>query len=323
MAYLSSIGHHIQGFLAEKRSLGYKYENEAKVMRSFDKYWTDNGYGETNLTYENLAGWVQMHEGEGAGGLSTRLRVIRQFSVYLNSLCIPSYIPPMETKYEVPIRIPLTKSELNEFFSRVDAYFPAKHGRQGYSRRMTNEYPVLFRLIYLNGMRISEAINLPLSQVDLNCGVITILDGKRNKDRLIYMAEDMTNLCRDYVKCLRAELGAEPTWLFPGMNPERHIYISSVEYRFNKLWGETQSATKRADKPTVHDLRHTFVVDRINLWLEQGIDFNYMLPYLSKFLGHKSFKETYYYYHYAEEAARTIRKMDSVIDKVIPEVMRR
>jgi len=48
-----------------------------------------------------------------------------------------------------------------------------------------------------------------------------------------------------------------------------------------------------------------------------------MLPYLSRFLGHKSFNDTYYYYHYVEEAAQTIRKRDSVIGRVIPEVMRR
>lgn len=321
--YTSPIGHHIQGFLAEKRSLGYKYDHEANILRIFDEYWINHGYGDTGLTMENLADWLQMKESEGTARLTERITVIRQFAVYLNGLCVQSYIPPIETKYEVPVRIPLTKSELREFFSQVDAYSPAKHGGAKSSRRMAKEYPVLFRMIYLNGMRISEAIGLPVSRIDLEDGIITIIDGKGNKDRLIYMAEDFTELCRDYIEFLRNDLGTDPTWLFPGHDPEKHIYIASVEYRFNRFWEKTPYAANRAVKPTVHDLRHTFVVDRINLWLEQGIDFAHMLPYLSKFLGHKSFDETFYYYHYAQEAADIIRKMDSVTEKVIPEVMRR
>ena len=54
--------------------------------------------------------------------------------------------------------------------------------------------------------------------------------------------------------------------------------------------------------------------------MAQGFDFDQMLPYLSKFLGHKSFNETYYYYHYAEEAAKTIHSMDKTACRVIPEV---
>jgi len=321
--YRSSIGHHIEGFLAEKQSLGYKYIHEANILRIFDEYWATHNYCDTGLTPDNLEDWVQMGENEGPARLIERVSVIRQFSLYLNGLCIPSYIPPIETKYEVPVRIPLAKYELKEFFSEVDDYSPAMYGGSVFSKRMSKEYPVLFRMIYLNGMRVSEAISLPLSLVDLESGIVTILDGKGNKDRLIYMEEDMTMLCRDYLKWLRSELGTEPAWVFPGRDPERHIHISSVDYRFNRFWKKTPSSAIRAVKPTVHDLRHTFVVDRINLWLEQGLDFNQMLPYLSKFLGHRSFDETFYYYHYAQEAAKTIRKMDTVIGKVIPEVMRR
>ena len=55
--------------------------------------------------------------------------------------------------------------------------------------------------------------------------------------------------------------------------------------------------------------------------MHQGIDTNTMLPYLSRYLGHKSPDETYYYYHLVEKAFDTIREKDSVSGKVIPEVI--
>ena len=80
---------------------------------------------------------------------------------------------------------------------------------------------------------------------------------------------------------------------------------------------------KTALRPCVHSLRHTMITKRINLWVKQGISFDQMMPYLCKFLGHKSFNETYYYFHYVEDSARIIQEKDSTIGKVIPEVMRR
>ena len=66
-------------------------------------------------------------------------------------------------------------------------------------------------------------------------------------------------------------------------------------------------------------LRHTFVVFRINGWMTQGLDLNVLMPYLSKFLGHKSPGETFYYYHQVLEAFRIIREKDTVAKSVIPE----
>ena len=108
----SSIGNHIKGFLEEKWSLGYKYMHEANIMRIFDEYWANHNYCDAGLTHDNLADWVKMGENEGPARLLERITVIRQFALYLNGLCIPSYIPPIETKYEVPVRIPLAKHEI-------------------------------------------------------------------------------------------------------------------------------------------------------------------------------------------------------------------
>lgn len=62
--------------------------------------------------------------------------------------------------------------------------------------------------------------------------------------------------------------------------------------------------------PTVHCLRHAFVVKRMNLWMEEGVPLKEMLPFLSRYLGHQSPDETFYYYHQVAEAFRIIRDKD-------------
>lgn len=99
--------------------------------------------------------------------------------------------------------------------------------------------------------------------------------------------------------------------------------MERVRQRFDACWNQTSYSTQCGRKPTVHSLRHNYVIKRLNLWMRQDLDLEHMVPYLSKFLGHKSFNETLYYYHFVEEAAQIIRQKDLHINKVIPEVIRR
>lgn len=317
--YKSTIARWITGFIDEKKALGYKYYSESKWMRQFDAYWIDHDYEETGLTPENLSGWVKKRDTEGEKCLAARISVIRQFSIYLNGLGISSYYPPIEVRPPKPVIHLPADDEIAELFVEIDHYTPGKGNAD--VRRMSNEYPVLFRMIYLNGLRASEARLLSMDDVDLYAGTIAILDGKRKRDRIVYLSDDLTKLCREYISYLTEELGRKPSWIFPGINPDKPVSYGSISSMFRRCWMNTSFASGCDRNPTTHCLRHAYVVKRINLWREQGLDFEHMLPYLSRFLGHKSFNDTYYYYHYVEEAAQTIRKRDTVTGRVIPEVM--
>ena len=94
-----------------------------------------------------------------------------------------------------------------------------------------------------------------------------------------------------------------------------------MEACFNRYWSKLPVAKTLEKHPTPHCLRHAFVVERINEWMLNGVDTNTMLPYLSRYLGHKSPDETYYYYHLVDKAFDVIRHKDTTSQKVIPEVL--
>lgn len=59
----------------------------------------------------------------------------------------------------------------------------------------------------------------------------------------------------------------------------------------------------------------------MNIWAEASVDLNVMMPYLSRYLGHKSINETFYYYYLVSDAYKTLAKNDTVAGAVIPEVV--
>ena len=54
--------------------------------------------------------------------------------------------------------------------------------------------------------------------------------------------------------------------------------------------------------------------------MEEGVPLRSMLPYLSKYLGHKSVEDTFYYYHQVDTAFRIVRDKDKKSRVIIPEV---
>lgn len=320
--YVSPLAQHMTDFICLKRSLGYKYNDEAYFLSRFDQYWAKAGNGVVFPTYESVSGYLEQRKEETRRSHSHRIAVLKQFAKYMNQIGLPCFIPDKDIRYPRPIVHILSDAEISSLFTEIDSYYPRNKDCRKIC--LSQGYKVLFRLIYCLGLRLSEACSIRTSDMDLEKGKLFLKEGtKKEKERIVYLPGDLLALVRNTAKANKKCFGFEPYWLFPGYDPQKHISIHTVDNRFNIAWSRTAFAENCEKKPTVHSLRHTFVVKRMNLWMEQGMDLNIMLPYLSRFLGHATFHETYYYYHMVHEAYRIIRAKDTVAGDIIPEVRER
>lgn len=311
---------HIAGLVSEKRSLGYDYHSEEMILFRFDRHCLERSLDTESVTRDFLSGWMEQSETEGLFHQGKRISVVRQLLIYMASLGIPVYIPHGFCHFEKKLPHILAQEELDALFFEIDAYVPHQSSNRNLLR-LSNEYRVLFRMIYGCGLRNSEGAGIAVSDVDMEAGILTILNAKGQKDRLVYMSDDLSELCKGYFQYLCGELGMVPEWFFPALDPSRPLKNRTVDRRFALAWAGTSFAASCNDKPVVHDLRFTFVTKRINRWIEEGRDINVMLPYLARFLGHKSISETHYYYHLTLDAARIIKSRDSIGPNAIPEVV--
>lgn len=315
----SLIAPYIDGLLQEKHANGYSYDSEELVLNRFDAYCVNNKLETLEITKSFLSGWMERSETEGAFNHGKRISCVRQLLMFMATCGINVYIPHDFCHFKRALPHIFETEELISFFEKVDSYFlPAN--RPAYQHRLANEYRLLFRWYLCCGLRNSEAAGIRTENVDLKTGTLTILDSKGNKDRLVYLPDDLLESTRCYHSYLVNTLGCEPEWFFPGMKSERPLPNTSVDNVFNRFWTKTPYANCN-NKPTVHDFRFTFVVSRMNLWAEKGMDLQVMMPYLSRYLGHKSTNETFYYYYLVKEAYKTVEKKDTIANDVIPEVL--
>ncbi|MFY0675257.1 MAG: tyrosine-type recombinase/integrase [Bacteroidia bacterium] len=151
------------------------------------------------------------------------------------------------------------------------------------------KHKTLLSLCYACGLRIGEALNLKLENVNSERMIIEILGAKGKKDRIVPISENVLRQLREYYKAYKPS-----TYLFEG--PRKGTpYTASSANKVLKL------SARRAgvNKPVfMHMLRHSYATHM----LESGVD----TRYIQKLLGHKSSKTTEIYTFVSNE------KLDSI-----------
>ena len=151
------------------------------------------------------------------------------------------------------------------------------------------KHKCLIMLIYSAGLRVSEAINIKVEDIDSKRGVIKIIQGKGKKDRISLLSKELLINLREYYKLYRPK-----KYLFNGMY--------SGSYNASSVLKIVKNAAKKAGikkRVTTHTLRHSFATHL----LEQGTD----LRYIQNLLGHASSKTTEIYTHITRKGMENIK----------------
>jgi site-specific recombinase XerD len=159
-------------------------------------------------------------------------------------------------------------------------------------------YQVFFLVLYSMGLRLSEALDLTVNDIDSQTMQVHIREGKGGKDRLIPLPERTLHALRFYWKTHR-----HPILLFPRFGQAHQVSLhctpmdkGSVQKALKKVM--TELGIKKNISP--HSLRHCFATHL----LEQGID----LRSLQILLGHNSLNTTAKY-----TQLTTIKQKDNIV----------
>jgi integrase/recombinase XerD len=262
-------------------------------LADFDGFCNDIFPGAEVLTSDIVEKWIHNTNSESKPHMSRRVCTMKHLGRYQRSLGKPAYIPDYSIKIVKAEEPNLFSDErLTEFFEKVD------------TKITTTElfpyndivFPVMFRMIYCCGLRASEACNLKVDDVDLTQGTLTIYRSKGFKDRMIFMSDDICDLCLRF-DAFYGRIIPNRSYFFQP-SPSRDYYKG---YEIGKVFNSVLKKTSFCDAPgkkyTLHGLRHLFAVQNINKCVESKGNFANWIQYLCKYMGHKTIGDTMYYLH--------------------------
>jgi len=157
-------------------------------------------------------------------------------------------------------------------------------------------------LAYCAGLRLGEIVSLKLGDLDLNADCIEIPDTKFFKSRRLPLSPTAMAALRDYLK-VRAKVGAPTESDAPLFWHDKggYGYVAAGAHLRRLIRVAGLKSTAGRSGPRVHDLRHAFVVHRMTMWYEQGINPQTRLPYLAAYLGHRNIHSTLVYLTITQE----------------------
>ncbi|MCF8011049.1 MAG: tyrosine-type recombinase/integrase [Clostridiales bacterium] len=316
IVFESILGELITGYIEEKRAVGYKYIKGFSLLKQFDTLAVKEHLMEKKLPKALVLLWTEKKPNQKDSTRNARISIVRGFAKYMVRLGYEAYVfPDAAVTIERYSYVPyiFSEEEMRRIFSICDNY-PVSNVSP--NRHLI--LPLIFRLLYGCGLRISEALNLTLNDVDLKRGTLFIRDTKFNKERIVPMAKSLTERCRLFASKIHSSASCQ-TFFFP--SPYGGHYSETTIYKLFRriLWEAGISHSGKG--PRLHDLRHSFSVHCLKKWVLNGEDLTNLLPYLSAYLGHVDLRGTQHYLRltadlYPEIIASVERNFSSLIPEV-------
>lgn len=290
--FRSPLARHLKAYLEFRLSLGYTSFVNSHAAHDLDHYLLFHGVSTPARLDEALvAGWMHAVPSQAPATKNGKLRFARGF---LHYLVRQGLLPDNPAR-----RIPYLRQKAHKPYlytlAEIHALLEAARALQRrYPNRLTGwTMETMIRLLYACGLRLGEAINLKVADVDFEQRTLSLWKTKFHKERLVPFSPEVALKLRAYLLRRAQARPAPGAAFFP--SPTGKYSPHSIQARFRLLLVRCGLAAPTGRAPRLHDLRHTFAVHRLYKWYQDGRDIRNKLPLLSTYMGHVSVENTQVY----------------------------
>lgn len=286
-----------QQYLAHRRNFGYGLQVAGNVVLAFARFADRTAPGKP-LSIGLATQWA-MRKPALPVTIANRLSAIRGFARYCASIDPRTQIPPSHLTHDVGRRRAphiFTKDQVCLILRRTKGLRPWR----------TNLRPLTYRtligLLECTGLRPSEVWRLRDEDLDAKTQTLRVHGVKSSPERIIPLHRSTVQALKSYQRIRQAR--------FPFTNQffvgpfGRPLAVDAISRTFRQLVRGIPSNGART-RPRLYDFRHTFATRQIARWARQPIPLAHHLVLLSRYLGHKYFRHTYWYVQQERFALRT------------------
>jgi integrase/recombinase XerD len=280
----------LQDYLKMRRGLGFKLYDAGIGLLDFVAFMERKRA--SRITTKLALEWAQKPKTVLPSEWARRLSFVRGFARYQSTIAPRTEIPPDGLLPYRPQRARpyiYTDQEIERLLAATRSLPP-----EGSLRGC--KYYCLLGLLSVTGLRLGEALNLKLDDIDLRNNVLTIEKAKFGKSRLVPIHSSTRTVLVKYLQRRERFLkGCTSPYLFTSGTGNR-LDKGDVHRTFYVLSRQIGLRGPTASRgPRLHDFRHRFAVQTLLNWYRRGLEIEQLLPTLSTYLGHVHVSDTYWY----------------------------
>jgi integrase len=284
------------------RAMGYRYETPANRFLCFDRYLQKNPHLDGQPLGVLLQEWRAIPPTPEHAWQCQELGrdLARAWRRFEPMIPVPKPDRRLCQQLKQQRRRPhiYTEQEVQHLLETA-RQFPSPHA----PLRPLSLYTMLV-LAYCTGLRLGEIVDLNLGDVHLDVGEIDIRETKFFKSRTLPVPNSVVAALRDYLHARQLAGGpqqAETGLFWHQQRAGRYSYVMTEKLLVRVLRLSGVKPDRGGLGPRIHDIRHTFVANRMLEWYREGINPQARLPYLATYLGHKDINSTLAYLTITDE----------------------
>lgn len=288
---MSNLEDYLKGYLKLRHALGYKLRTHQSSLKNFVQFVSEKKA--TTITTQLALAWAMKPDDANPKWWAYKLGMVHHFAQYVQARDHTAEVPPLSLlPYSQQRATPYIYKE-NEILRLLAAAkaLPDRKGIRG------STYSTLFGLIWVTGLRISEALSLNREDVNHTKQLLTIHNAKFGKSRLIPVHVSTSNALARYAHCRDQifPVVQSPSFFLSTIGTRPTTAIAQLTFRqlCTKIGIRDMSHGKR---PRIHDMRHSFAVKSLIDIYKGGNDVGQAVYALSVYMGHIGLSSTYWYF---------------------------
>jgi integrase len=284
---------YLDTYLSVREALGFQMRAERTLLRDFVRF-VENAQVSGPICAQLAVDWACASSStRGTSGASQRLSMARGFLTYLRASWPETEIPERDliSSAQRPKPFLFRADQLQALMQAAQQTSP-----QGALRPHT--LSTVIGLLASTGLRVGEALRLTMADVELTQlpPFLHIRQTKFHKSRLVPLHISTADQLHRYIAMRREfRYDALSDALFVSEKGQALSYEALAQWLTTTCQRLGIEPINGGRRPTLHALRHTFAVERICRWYQEGADVQALLPNLAVYLGHIRPQESYWY----------------------------
>jgi integrase/recombinase XerD len=288
---MSDLQKHLEEYLSLRQALGYKLRPHRSSLRDFVDFATAKKA--TSISTQLALAWAMKPGSADPKWWASRLRMVHHFARFVRGRDHVSEVPPLKLLPYSHLRAKpyiYSEEEISRLIHAAQA-LPCKKGIRGLT------YSTLFALLWVTGLRISEALALDREDVDFSNRLLKIRNTKFGKSRLVPVHTSTGKALEHYAHSRNHVFPKAQSPAFFLTIFAKRPTCAVAQLTFRQLCLKTGiRKISRGKGPRIHDMRHSFAIKslidihRVNKDIEQRV------YALSVYLGHIGPSSTYWYF---------------------------
>lgn len=264
-------------------------ESYSRDLLRFSKFLEDQGVSPLGVSRDQIAQYITLLGKDlAARSVARNISAIKSFFRFLVSE------GRIEDNPARLIETPRTSLRLPEVLTQEEIERLLAQPNENVSRGRRDR--AMLECLYATGLRVSELVNLKISDVNLEAGYLRTL-GKGSKERLVPIGDTALEAIKDYLSDGRPDFTKGRISPYVFLSSRCHPLSRQGFWKIIKKYGLKAGIKKRISP---HSIRHSFATHLIGA----GAD----LRSVQVMLGHEDISTTQIYTHVSREHLKKVHE---------------